>query len=224
MRRLFPLVALAVVVLTGCNPSVKDAGTTPGFTAPPTPVARTIGVVAIGDSITEQDADPKADVLGTGWFADVIDLDPKLEYLWNAGIGGNTTAQMLARLGPDVLDRHPQVVFILGGTNDYPRVTTRVTVSHLRQIVAAVRGAGARPVLFSVPPRSAAPAAVITLNAAIKTMARAQSVPYIDTHDAVSSATGAYRAGYSPDGIHPTPAAALAMAKAAFPQLVKLGI
>jgi lysophospholipase L1-like esterase len=33
----------------------------------------------------------------------------------NEGIGGNTTAQMLARFGADVVDQEPDVVIIWGG-------------------------------------------------------------------------------------------------------------
>lgn len=36
----------------------------------------------------------------------------------NAGVNGNTTADMLGRLGPDVLDRQPAVVIWQTGTND----------------------------------------------------------------------------------------------------------
>ena len=36
----------------------------------------------------------------------------------NEGIGGNTTAQMLARFGTDVVDQEPDVVIIWGGIND----------------------------------------------------------------------------------------------------------
>ena len=36
----------------------------------------------------------------------------------NAGVNGNTTADMLRRLGPDVLDRRPAVVIWQTGTND----------------------------------------------------------------------------------------------------------
>src|ERR1700724_964091 len=60
-------------------------------------------VVFFGDSITDI------------WKLD--DYFPGKPYL-NRGIGGQTTPQMLVRFRQDVIDLHPKVVIILGGTND----------------------------------------------------------------------------------------------------------
>src|ERR1700674_5641860 len=61
-------------------------------------------VVFLGDSITE------------GWKS----LDPGffVRDILDRGISGQTTAQMLVRFRADVLDLRPQVVHIMGGTND----------------------------------------------------------------------------------------------------------
>src|SRR5204862_3065829 len=63
-------------------------------------------VVFFGDSITDNWS--KA---GYGGFF------PSRPYV-NRGIGGQTTAQMLLRFRPDVIDLQPDAVVILAGTND----------------------------------------------------------------------------------------------------------
>src|SRR5829696_806544 len=74
------------------------------------------GAVALGDSITIGSTPSHAE---DSWFEQLACTgDPPVRYAHNAGINGNTTAQMLARLDQDVLSRDPDTVFVLGGTND----------------------------------------------------------------------------------------------------------
>lgn len=47
------------------------------------------------------------------------------------GISGQTTSQMLVRFRADVLDLHPQVVVICGGTNDIARNTGYISLPHI---------------------------------------------------------------------------------------------
>jgi lysophospholipase L1-like esterase len=84
----------------------------------PQPVAR---MVAVGDSLTKGDWD--VDQAG-GW---VTRLATKLRaayphatfQLANAGVDGDTTAGVLARLARDVLAPHPQLVIVSICTNDF---------------------------------------------------------------------------------------------------------
>lgn len=56
-----------------------------------------------------------------------------LEYVCNAGIGGNTTSQMLSRFNSDVLPYEPDELWGEGGINDYA-VTEADTISNLTGI------------------------------------------------------------------------------------------
>lgn len=81
-------------------------------------------VLLTGDSITDADRDRSDPAgLGTGYAALVArwaqhrrpDLDLTFR---NTGIGGDTTAQLAARVQRDVLDVEPDVVSVLIGIND----------------------------------------------------------------------------------------------------------
>ena len=67
-------------------------------------------VVLMGNSITEL------------WIKTHPDFFAARGYV-SRGISGQTTSQMLVRFRADVLDLHPQVVVICGGTNDIARNT-----------------------------------------------------------------------------------------------------
>jgi acyl-CoA thioesterase-1 len=103
-------------------------------------------VLALGDSITfGTGAAPEASyptVLATlsGW--NVV----------NGGVPGDTSVQALARL-PALLDEHkPALVLVSIGGNDLLRRLSDADVrANVERIVAAVRAAGAQPVLVGVP-------------------------------------------------------------------------
>jgi acyl-CoA thioesterase-1 len=110
------------------------------------PIAAGATVLALGDSITYgTGASPETSyptVLATlsGW--NVV----------NGGVPGDTSAQALARL-PALLDEHkPALVLVSIGGNDLLRRLPDADVrANLERIVAAVRAAGAQPVLVGVP-------------------------------------------------------------------------
>jgi acyl-CoA thioesterase-1 len=89
------LLSISLLALCACSPTQvppdepADPATPPG--------SQTGSVIFIGDSITNL-------------WEDIPGV--------NAGINGQTTAQMLARFQADVLDKRPAVVVIMGGTND----------------------------------------------------------------------------------------------------------
>ena len=76
-------------------------------------------LVAFGDSITQAVQQPENlrwvallnDLLKEAWKA------PSLRII-NAGVGGNTSREGLARLDPDVLCHHPDLVLVEFGGND----------------------------------------------------------------------------------------------------------
>ena len=62
----------------------------------------------------------------------------------NAGIGGNTAADLLNRIHRDVLPIHPHLVIITVGGNDYfKKVPLTEFAANLRKLESILRGAGA---------------------------------------------------------------------------------
>jgi len=103
-------------------------------------------VLALGDSITHgtgaaPDAAYPAQLARlTGW--DVV----------NAGVPGDTTAQVLDRLPMLLTEHKPALVIVSAGGNDFLRHLPEAdTEANLRRIVALARAAGAQVLLVAVP-------------------------------------------------------------------------
>lgn len=139
---------------------------------------------------------------------------PTLGY--NAGISGNTTAQMLARIQADVIDRAPSYALVDGGTNDLATAVPLATIkTNLAAIYDALTAAGITPIACTIPPRLLYRDNTNRLNAWIKTYAIRNGLPVFDIHTVVADpATGDYKAGYAGDGIHPNATAGKALALA----------
>ena len=70
---------------------------------------------------------------GDPWPTRLDAEDARLRLAHNAGIPGNLTSEMLARLNKDVFAYNPSVLFILGGTNDLGRnVSSATAISRIR--------------------------------------------------------------------------------------------
>jgi len=77
------------------------------------------------ENLKKQPAEPNRVVFMGDSITDLWKLDqsfPSKPYV-NRGIGGQTTAQMLVRMYPDVIDLKPAAIVILAGTNDIARNT-----------------------------------------------------------------------------------------------------
>jgi acyl-CoA thioesterase-1 len=124
--------------------------------APPGPVR----IVFLGDSITRG---VRAGVTAEDTFASRVQAALGKEkvnaVVVNRGLGGERTDQALLRLDRDVLSLEPDVVAIMYGHNDSDvargrkdqPVSTEEYEKNLRRMVAALRKAGARPVLMTPP-------------------------------------------------------------------------
>jgi lysophospholipase L1-like esterase len=101
----------------------------------------------------------------------------------NFGVSGDTTAQMLDRL-EDVLGSGPtpQVVVILGGTNDVARgMPVEAALRNLQAIAERVRDSGRRPVLVCPPPSgSLRLERAEALRTGLRDYARAQGFTFVD--------------------------------------------
>jgi lysophospholipase L1-like esterase len=127
---------------------------------------------------------------------------------------------MLARLDVDVLALHPDLVVVMGGTNDLPgRSSTKQIIRRLDLIVDRIERAGAVAVLCTIAPRDRFGSEALALNRAIRRYASRANVPLLDLYDVIGDGHGAYQRGLTPDGVHPNWRAAGLMAVAAERQL-----
>jgi lysophospholipase L1-like esterase len=133
------------------------------------------------------------------------------------GIGGQVTAQMLARFRADVIDLAPRVVVILAGTNDIARNQGFVSIENIAgNIISMAQLAtanGITPVICSVLPAAEypwrkeitqVPAKVRALNAILREWARVHDVVYVDYFSAMVDERDGLPASLATDGIHPT--------------------
>ncbi len=147
----------------------------------------------------------------------------------NAGVGSNTTAEILARLDADVLSLRPNIVIALAGTNDVRYVQTPASMElaweNLQQIYARVLSSGALLVVCSVLPVSSADSGAATvlplqraLNARIAAYASATAnVVFADTYAAIvdsASADGRALTSMLSDSVHPNAVGAYLVGKA----------
>lgn len=91
--------------------------------------------VFIGDSITY------------GWV-ELADLVPGSI---NVGIPGQRSWEMAARFDTDVLDKHPDTVVILAGTNDVFS-DPAISAQYIYAMAARAQSAGARVIVGTIPP------------------------------------------------------------------------
>lgn len=144
MKRRSALIALAVAAafaasggLTACRraPKLDTAAVPPGAT-----------VLAVGDSITHGTGAPD----GAAYPAELARLTG-----WqvvNAGVPGDTAAQVLARLPALLAEHRPALVILGAGGNDFLRRLPESDVeASLRRAIELARGAGAQVVLVGVP-------------------------------------------------------------------------
>ena len=141
-------------------------------------------------------------------------LGGRLRPIRNAGVNGNSTSQMLARIQADVLAYSPNIVLLLTpGINDIQgQATPDVTAlqSNLTSIFDQLRNAGILCVTITVPPTvnmtsTAQKQALFTHNRWLLDQASARAgLIVVDPFTAISdTASLAWRSGYSDDGIHP---------------------
>lgn len=170
-------------------------------------------IVFIGDSITEGWANLSGDFFTPGRI--------------DRGISGQTTPQMLLRFRQDVIDLHPDVVQIMGGTNDIAGntgpMTPEQTQDNIRSMVELAHAHGIRVILASIPPADmfpwkpglAAGEKIVALNAWLKAYAARSGCVYADYWSVLKGGGLGMREGLSSDHVHPTKAGYQVMAPVA---------
>jgi lysophospholipase L1-like esterase len=160
-------------------------------------------VVFLGDSITQ------------GWF----DKHPAFftdNGFIGRGIGGQTTAQMLARFWPDVVALKPAAVHILAGTNDIAGNTgpydPAATCDNLRAMAALARANDIKVILGAVTPAATYPwrpglrpdQEIPRLNAWLVSFARDRGHGLADYTAVLDDGHAAMKPGLAYDQVHPT--------------------
>jgi len=169
--------------------------------------------VALGDSITQ--AASTSSSFGDGWptYAGLLSAQ-RINLVYNAGIAGNTSADILSRVQADVISKSPTFCTIKAGTNDVNQGIAFTTyVANMVAIVRKLREAGIAPVLCTIAPRASKRAGTSQTNAWIRRYAAQEGIPLIDFNTLLTEpSTGGYISAYdSGDGTHPNAAGYLAM-------------
>lgn len=184
------------------------------------PVEERPVAVFLGDSITRGATldTTWGDVTEWSWFYRLLDdTDGVVQYGGMVAENGMSTSWMAGQaynalaLGPDILIVH-------GGTNDVSgEVDPAFVIGNLQQIKDAADSVGVPMAVCTIPPRDdpAADARALAVNAAIRDWAAVEGVILLDTGEPLRDPLGGWRSGYTNDGLHPTPEAAVLMARAA---------
>lgn len=215
----------AVTVLTGCGPAVTDHhGTSAepgGGDSSPVIIEDGQTIAFLGDSIT-------ADGSGYGKYCRLvvhglkargIHVTPVL-----AGVSGNTSRDMLARLEQDVLRHEPDWVILAAGVNDiwHGDPTVKIGVfqpkpgmgvkldeykKNVTEIMDRCEQAGANVVLTSITPIREDPEFKLnvtsrTYNAFLDKLARERGLPLAHLNEAMFSEI-ARGTRLTSDGVHP---------------------
>jgi lysophospholipase L1-like esterase len=201
------------------SPPSVSVEVTPGPVAP-SPTPRTF--VVLGDSLSAWAFPPDSpyhNSAGT-WPSLLAAQDPGLVLVNNAGVPGNTTSQMLARMQRDVLDYDPDILFVLGGTNDVGTgVPDSVIVANITRIVETAQAHGISVVLLTIPPDdddyAYHAAARRAINADLATLARKEKAGLVDAWAALATADGTLAEEFAAfDGLHLTERGEQALADA----------
>jgi lysophospholipase L1-like esterase len=217
-----PFVIVPTAVVPPILPAELLTPTLPPWPTPtptPTKAPHTYSFVALGDSLTAwPTSGPWPDRLGS--------IDSNLRLIHNAGVPGNLTSDMLDRASSDVFAYKPEVMFLLGGTNDVGRnVSQATTIANMRTIVVAARAKGIKVFMMTIPPNSNAGMAadIDSMNAAIVHLANSYAIVCIDIHAVLSTSTGVYIPKYTSDGLHFNDLGALVVASAIYSRIHRLG-
>lgn len=170
----------------------------------PAPAKTDRRVVFLGNSITDNWARMRPDFFASNGFV-------------GRGISGQTTYQFLLRFREDVINLHPRVLVLNGGTNDIAENTGAydedITFGNICSMVELARHNKIRVVLTSLLPAGSFPwrkeitdsmEKIRHLNARLKAYAEENRLTYVDYFTPLLSADGtALNPDYSGDGVHP---------------------
>lgn len=128
----------------------------------------------------------------------------KFKQLFNAGVAGQTSTQIIARIATNVLPYSPAVCFVLMGTND---IIQGVPFSTFQQNVATcaatLRANNIAAVFVSIYPQNANPTIPPIWNAWLQSFCQANGCRFATVYNAISNGAGSLNPAYdNGDGIH----------------------
>lgn len=220
------------LVMSACGGGTEQAP----VSAPPVESPKPAKVVVfMGDSITRLWI---GGIPGQPPPFDAAVADPMLDKLLpgviDVGIGGQTTPSMLTRFSADVLSNHPDVVIILGGTNDL-RADPLAGTDSIAAMADKAAASGARVIIGTIPPGALWTSSVVLtqadtdteirrFNGQLRLLANAYEYTLVDYYAALSLNGSQNGALFTPDLIHPNKAGYVAMWNALKPALAQLGV
>lgn len=165
---------------------------------------RGITVIALGDSITANGG-------YSSWFEPTIFSScGRIKKVYNAGVGGDTTDQMIARFDTDVAQKSSHEIWIQTGTNDVPAGNFSAYKASLEALIDLALATGRVVRLMSIPPRTSFATTVAKFRLIQSIVAKNKGIPLYDIwKDCFNVSTGEWKSGYCvADGIHPEAIAA----------------
>lgn len=195
------------------------------------PVEERPVAVFLGDSITRgATLDPTwGDVTEWSWFYRLLDdTEGVVRYGGMVAENGMSTSWMASQ-AYNALSLAPDILIVHGGTNDVSgEIEPSFVIGNLQRIKDAADSVGVPMAVCTIPPRAdpAADARAVAVNDAIRQWGALEGVPVLDTAEPLRDPLGGWRPGYSNDGLHPTPEAAVLMSRAAADALrrIPLGV
>ena len=145
-------------------------------------------------------------------------LNQRFKMIYNAGISGSTTTQMLARIQTDVINKRPSYCIMLGGTNDLTTgADISVIKSNLLTMYKMLINSGITVIACTLTPRTitAYRPSIININNFIRSLRNTlKNFVVCDWYeDTASPVDDNWFAGFSDDGLHPNVKSAYAMGK-----------
>lgn len=170
-------------------------------------------IVVFGDSLISGSTAFTSGVwqFGNG-FAElsVYRAGPQYQLVANAGVAGNTTTQMLARIYTDVMAYSPDVVYLLAGTNDFTLAMTNLKkqtmMNNIEKMVRIFLKAGVEVFLMSPPPNNTNFQAAKDCQFFYYDLAQYYNLPFADMYRMTvdPNTNGQFLSGYTADGTHPS--------------------
>jgi lysophospholipase L1-like esterase len=205
--------ALAASVLVRHSPGNRLAHAVVHFECFLSPSDEPGGTVALGDSITAGSHYAALDIGVDDAYFDVLGCreDSPVAYSGNAGVGGERSDEILARV-PEALAPRPGTVLVLAGTNDVRQGRAEGTIDTLTRIAEEIEDGGATPVFATLPPSDEFPAETMVLNERLRAWADERGVELLDFWTPLADPDGTFAEGMSDDGTHPSPEGAEVLA------------
>lgn len=182
-------------------------------------------VVALGDSLTT----PVGSGSDQDWWQ-AADPSGQFDLIATAGVGGQRTDEILARVERDVIAHDPDWATVLAGTNDIGQgIDALTTIANLTSIFDTLADAGIRIVAITIPPMVMLDPAELAAHEAVNAWLRDEVEGRWDARladwNAALSVDGdgvSPRPEFFPDGIHFSRAGAAAAGAAIAPVFAEI--